>query len=159
MRMHRHQQGIILIEALIGILIFSMGILALVAMQAAAISAQADAQYRIEAANAANKILSEIWLKTPRLVNGQMDTAVLNTFAHQPAGQNCGFSGGASGNAAVTAWVAELMAAGTGLPGSTPQMQQIIVDTGTFNRVTITVCWKAPSDTVTRKHQVISHVN
>ena len=47
---HR-QRGMFLLEALVGILIFSIGILALVAMQATAITAQADAQYRVEAAN------------------------------------------------------------------------------------------------------------
>ena len=39
----KRQRGVMLIEALIGILIFSIGILAIIMMQAQAISAQSDA--------------------------------------------------------------------------------------------------------------------
>jgi type IV pilus assembly protein PilV len=154
------QSGMILIEALIGVLIFSMGILALVAMQTAAVSAQSDAQYRIEAANFANRMLGEIWLNTDRTSSGTFATTFA-TFAHQTTGAACNFSGAASTNPVVTSWVNDVTAAGTGLPGATAAMQQILVDStaGNFNRVTITVCWKAPNDAVVRKHVVISNVN
>jgi len=39
----------VLLEALIGILIFSLGILSMVALGATAVNVQADAQYRTEA--------------------------------------------------------------------------------------------------------------
>ena len=52
----RAQRGVFLIEALLAILIFSLGILTLVAIQTTAISAQSDAQYRSEAANLANLV-------------------------------------------------------------------------------------------------------
>lgn len=55
------QNGVILIEALIGILIFSIGILALIGMQAAAMKNTADAKYRSEAAFLANQIIGQIW--------------------------------------------------------------------------------------------------
>lgn len=51
-----------LIEALIGLLIFSMGILALVGMQATAISQVSDAKYRSEAAYLADRMIGEIWV-------------------------------------------------------------------------------------------------
>ena len=54
------QSGMMLIEALIAILIFSLGILGMVAMGSVAIAAQSDSQYRTEAANYANEIASEI---------------------------------------------------------------------------------------------------
>ena len=157
------QQGVILIEALIGILIFSMGILALVAMQSAAISSQTDAQYRIEAANFANKMLGEIWLNVDRTTAGTLQ-ASLNAFAHQPVGGNCNFTGAVSTDpgALVAAWVNELTTgAGTSLPGATQTMQQILVDTtaGSYNSVQVTVCWKSPNDTVARRHSVISKIN
>ena len=50
MRANRHQAGVMLIEALIGILIFSIGILALLGMQGAAMRNTTDAKYRSEAA-------------------------------------------------------------------------------------------------------------
>jgi type IV pilus assembly protein PilV len=163
--MQIRQQGVILIEALIGILIFSMGILALVAMQSAAISSQSDAQYRVEAANFANKILGEIWLNTVR-VGGVVVPASLDAFAHQPVGasSSCNFTGAASTDpgALVATWVNELTTgAGTRLPGATPSMQQIVVDTtaGSFNSVKVTVCWKSPNDTVARRHSVSSNIN
>jgi len=40
------QQGVFLIEALLGILIFSLGVLAMVALGTTAVSAQSDAQFR-----------------------------------------------------------------------------------------------------------------
>jgi len=43
MRAHKNQAGVMLIEALIGILIFSIGILALLGMQGAAIKNTTDA--------------------------------------------------------------------------------------------------------------------
>src|SRR3990167_3668994 len=63
----RLQRGVFLIEALLGILIFSLGILSLVAMQTAAVSAQSDARYRIDAANLADQIISEISLNVNSL--------------------------------------------------------------------------------------------
>lgn len=57
----RKQQGALLLEALIGLLIFSMGILALVGMQATAISQVTDAKYRSEAAFLADRMIGEIW--------------------------------------------------------------------------------------------------
>ena len=159
--MQIRQQGVILIEALIGILIFSMGILALVAMQSAAVSSQTDAQYRIEAANFANKMLGEIWLNVDRTTAGTLQ-ASLNAFAHQPVGGNCNFTGAVSADALVTSWVNDLTTgAGTRLPGATQTMQQILVDTsaGSYNSVQVTVCWKSPNDTVARRHSVISKIN
>jgi type IV pilus assembly protein PilV len=161
--MRIRQQGMILIEALIGILIFSMGILALIAMQTAAISAQSDAQVRVEAANFANRMLGEIWLNVDRTTSGTLQ-ASLNAFAHQPAGasSSCNFTGAASANALVTTWVNDLTTgAGTNLPGATPSMQQIVVDTtaGNFNSVKITVCWKSPNDAVARRHSIVSNIN
>jgi len=44
--LERSQAGSVLLEALIGILIFSLGILSMVALGATAVNVQADAQYR-----------------------------------------------------------------------------------------------------------------
>ena len=58
----RNQGGVMLLEAMIGILIFSLGVLALVAMQAVSISNVSNARYRSEAAFLANEILSQAWV-------------------------------------------------------------------------------------------------
>jgi type IV pilus assembly protein PilV len=154
------QRGVFLIEALIGILIFSIGILALVAIQASAISAQSDAQYRMEAAKRAEQITSQMWLNVSRTNAASVATS-LNTFQHQATGSNCNFSGTASTNTLVTDWVSTLTTAPAALPGATTAMQQIVVDTtaAAYNKVTVTVCWKAPTDAVARRHTVVTFVN
>ena len=154
----RRQQGVFLIEALLGILIFSLGILALIGMQAAAISAQSDARYRIEAANLAEKMQNNIWLNVDRSTPANLATSLAN-FSHNESGANCAFSGTPSADALVTAWVTEVRAAGSGLPNATAAMQQILVNTGTFNRVTITVCWQPPRALTPSRHTIVTFVN
>lgn len=58
---HRAQKGVMLLEALIGVLIFSMGILAIVGLQASAISFTTDAKYRTDASFIANQAFGEMW--------------------------------------------------------------------------------------------------
>lgn len=55
------QSGVVLIEALIAILIFSMGILALVGLQAAMIKNTTDNKLRADASFIAQEQLSRIW--------------------------------------------------------------------------------------------------
>jgi hypothetical protein len=55
--------------------------------------------------------------------------------------------------------VNNITAAGTGLPGSTETMQQILVDTANANRVTVTVCWRAPAGTSLHRHVVVANIN
>lgn len=57
------QRGFLLIEAMIALVIFSIGILGIVSTQAAAVRAQSDAQHRIEAAYVAERHASAMWLK------------------------------------------------------------------------------------------------
>ena len=57
----RTQQGGFLLEALVGILIFTLGVLGLVALQGRAIAYSSDAQYRGEAAYLANAYVSKMW--------------------------------------------------------------------------------------------------
>jgi len=151
-----------LLEALIGILIFSCGILALVGMQAAALRGVADARYRADAAGYANDLLSKISLNVDRSSDSALQSS-LAAFQHQPGGSNCSFSGDASANSIVTDWVANVTGETAGdrpaLPGATDAMQQVVVDTAGYNRVTITVCWKSPEDTAVRNHTLTAFIN
>ena len=67
MRPARSQTGVMLLEALIGILIFSIGILALIGMQGAAIRNTTDARYRSEASFLANQIIGQMWVDRANL--------------------------------------------------------------------------------------------
>jgi type IV pilus assembly protein PilV len=63
------QQGAILLEALVAILIFSFGLLALAGLQAAMIKNTDDAKYRAEATFIAQQKLGEIWTDAQSLGN------------------------------------------------------------------------------------------
>ena len=75
MRTNRHQAGVMLIEALIGILIFSIGILALLGMQGAAMKNTTDARYRSEAAYLASQIVGQMWVDLDKLPSYDTDNA------------------------------------------------------------------------------------
>jgi type IV pilus assembly protein PilV len=55
------QQGVVLLEALIAILLFSMGVLAVVGLQAAMIKNTADSKFRADASYIAQQRLGLMW--------------------------------------------------------------------------------------------------
>jgi len=59
--LHEAQQGVVLLEALIAILIFSMGLLALAGLQTAMVKNTSDAKYRVDAAFIAQQQLGKMW--------------------------------------------------------------------------------------------------
>ncbi len=151
MSVKRTQSGVMLLEALIGILIFSIGILAMVGLQSLSIKNQADAKYRADASYFANQILGQMWA----------DRTNLATYAHNPtpavsvaAPPTCAPNAAASANANVTAWTGRLAAS---LPGAASTLQQIIIGAG--NQVTVVVCWKAPQETTFHKYLATTFIN
>ena len=175
-RMRRPQQGMMLIEALIAILIFSIGVLGMIGMGSVAIASQSDAQYRTEAANYANEMASTIALAVAR---GTYNTAThsftrdatLDTFSHQEVdGGYCSFAGAKSTNPLVTDWVSRISGGGgpaLSLPGATDISQQIVVSTvpGGYNQVTISICWWPPSSKnsaiaqVQSRYTLVTYIN
>jgi type IV pilus assembly protein PilV len=160
----KQQSGFFLIEALIAILIFSLAVLGIVGMGGAAIASQSDARFRTDAANLANDIASHIQLNVNRTSLANLRTS-LDNYQHQPAGVDCSFSGPLSLDPGLQLWLNKVVTVGPGLPGlpgTTSATQQVLVDTtpGTgFNRVQITICWRAPNDTALRKHMLVTYVN
>jgi type IV pilus assembly protein PilV len=69
MRTVQSQAGVMLIEALIGILIFSIGILALLGMQGTAIKNTTDARYRSEAAYLASQVIGQMWVNDKEMLS------------------------------------------------------------------------------------------
>jgi len=135
----KHQRGVMLLEALIGILIFTVGILGLIGLQAVSVNAVSDAKYRADASFLANQILSQMWADNP--------TNLVNYASKTTAGATtCSFSGAESTNANVVAWLGSSSQPGTvlySLPGTSAATQQILV--GADNTVTITLCWRPPN--------------
>lgn len=60
----RRQRGIMLLEGMIAILIFSLGILALVGMQAFTLNHTSQTRYRVDASFIANKLIGRMWADT-----------------------------------------------------------------------------------------------
>ncbi len=147
--LRRTQSGISLLESLIAILIFSVGILAVVALQAAAIKGTTEAKLRADAAYLANQIVARMW------VSDRVNVASvnhINQFAHFPTGTVCAPGGVASTNGYVTSWLSEVAAT---LPGAIAANQQIVV--GANNLVTISLCWQVGTDQ--RQLSVMAQLN
>ncbi|WP_295982936.1 hypothetical protein [uncultured Variovorax sp.] len=161
------QRGMVLIEAVVAILLFMLGVVGMVGLSAQAVATQSDAQYRTLAAQWASQIGQEAWISVSRagVDSAARAAAVQNalaTFQHQATGDDCNFSGDAATSAVVTSWVAAVRdASHGGLPGASAAMQQIRVDTTAdgHNKMTITVCWQVPSNPVKRRHVFATLIN
>jgi len=130
------QRGATLLEALIGILIFSIGILALVGMQALAIKHMSDAKYRSDASFFANEIIGQMWV----------NRASLGNYA---------FAGAGAPPAAINSWVTSIQ---NTLPGVTAAANlPIIVVAGTT--VTVTVRWQLPGGGDIHRHITMAYIN
>ena len=132
------QAGIVIVEVLLAVLVFSFGILGVINLQANAIKMNADAKLRSDASYLAGQIISQMWV----------DRANLADYAHFTQGTACTFTGSTANSSNVTSWVGASATAGTVL-GSLPNAtSQIKIETGT-NMVTVKICWRAPQETET----------
>ena len=132
------QRGAMMLEALIGILIFSTGILALIGMQALAISYASDAKYRADASFLANQVIAEMWVNRDP-VSGLAST----TYA---------YTGSGAVPAPISGWVT---AVENTLPGATSNKPIITVDAAT-GQVSVTVRWRPPNAEAVRNHRSIA---
>lgn len=128
-----------LLEALIGILIFSIGILALIGMQATAMRTTIDAKYRSEASFLVNEVIGRMWVG---------DKANLANFATSPG------SPAACPASPVCPWITrvELL-----LPNATGANAPEVAVAG--NEVTVTVRWQPPGDTQASSHLAVTQIN
>jgi len=136
------QSGVMLLEALIGILIFSLGILALVGMQATAVRATSDARDRTEASNLATQIVGEMWLNRANLASYAWD-------------------GTGSPPAALTNWVNQVEAS---LPGANNNSPTVTIGASTLGatvgtEVEVIVFWQNPSDPNLHQFAITAYIN
>jgi type IV pilus assembly protein PilV len=68
-RFESSQRGVVLLEAMIAILIFSMGVLAIVGLQAAMIKNTADSKFRADAGFIAQQRIGLMWSDPDNLVS------------------------------------------------------------------------------------------
>lgn len=157
------QRGVMLLEALIGILIFSMGILAMIGLQATAVRMNTDSRERTDAAFLANQIISRMWTENRTTLGTYAHMASAGTGALAYANGDrtaCSPGGTASINGNVTTWLNSVQ---TFLPGAVANRQQIVVtSSGTAPdrvfTVIVGVCWPA-EDKSWHNHVVQARVN
>jgi type IV pilus assembly protein PilV len=119
-----------MIEVMVALVIFSLGLLGLVNIQATAVRMATDARDRATATFLADQLLARMLISDP---------ASASTFAHHPSGStNCAPAGNASTNATVTNWLTEVSRQ---LPNATEAMQQVLFDAAS-QRVTVRLCWQ-----------------
>ena len=131
------QSGFMLLEALIAILIFSFGVLALVALQARSIQLSADAKYRTNATLLANQLIGQMWVsgeKTPTALKAAFDPSkdAYKSWLAEVKGEN-GLPGVMSASSGVVATLPIVTI--SDVPGPT------LAELG---QVTITLFWRTP---------------
>jgi len=127
----KKQRGVLLLEALIGILLFSIGILAVVALQGSAIKAVTQAKFRSDASFLADEIIGQIWANRTNAA----------TYVY-PVG---------SPPAAVAAWVNQVQQS---LPNAATYPPTVTVAPTVYGgppaytayQVTVTISWQLPDE-------------
>ncbi|GIK85424.1 MAG: hypothetical protein KJ018_05195 [Burkholderiales bacterium] len=137
-RAPRRQQGAFLLEALIGILIFSLGVLGLMALQGRAIGYTSDAQYRGEAAYLANAYVAKMWADArPNLPARYDDAGEVEYDAFQQAVFRLPGASAIANNPQVT--ITQAPAGGVADAGGGISL------TGNSTLVTIVIQWQPPA--------------
>lgn len=119
----RRQGGFTLIESLIALVVFAVGILGLVGMQTVSTRVTNDARYRSEAAAAADELLARMLAANRATVAAEFGT----------------------GGTQFTPWLTRLQAAGTGLPGADATVTFGAVG-GDAATVRIVITWTPPRE-------------
>jgi type IV pilus assembly protein PilV len=133
------QRGVMLIEALIAILIFSIGILAVVGMQSVAIKNVTESRSRSEASFLAGELLTQMW------VDQNINAAQVNTSNVTVANYN--YAGTGTVPARLAGWIARVQAR---LPGSTqPGIRpKVTITNATASGATVKIelFWQNPEE-------------
>lgn len=121
------QRGASLLEVLVAVTIFALGILGLLGMNATALSFFSDAKYRTDAAMLADRLINQVWV----------DRVNISSYAYASG----------TGGTAVTSWA-------TDVRNTLPAGNATVVVTG--SQVQVTVTWQPPNSTQARQHTAIA---
>jgi type IV pilus assembly protein PilV len=139
-RGHTRAAGFALVEVLVAVLLFTIGILGLVGLQATMTQTQTGGKVRADAANLVDELATVMWGE----VGNQATLANLNAFT----------TAGCAGAAACNAWLTKL---GKVLPGGT--LSELVFDNATdaananYGLVTVKLQWSLPNSGT---HQYVS---
>jgi type IV pilus assembly protein PilV len=129
------QRGSVMLESLIAILIFSMGILALVALLGASVKNTASAKYRTEASLFANQVIGEMW-------TGNRTNASLVADYGTDSGDK------------YEVWKDRVVQTLPGVADASLPTITVAAD----NTVTVTVYWQAPGETDQHKYVAVTRI-
>jgi type IV pilus assembly protein PilV len=128
-RRARASRGLVLIDVLIAIVVFAVGVLAVVGLQSTATQQSSQAKYRADATMLANALLSRMWLTDRQVATLQ--------------------AGFATGGANYNEWLNTVTDV---LPGAVDHPPQVTVDSipggagaPDTARVTVQLRWKPPA--------------
>jgi type IV pilus assembly protein PilV len=130
-RLPKLQEGVMLLEALVAILIFTVGVIAVMGMQAVSIQQVSQAKFRTDASYLANQITGKMW----------GDPVNVASYA------TVGYVGRAPWDAVVAATLPNGTATITVTGPSVPP-----------TLVTVTINWQQPNETVVRKYVTIANI-
>jgi type IV pilus assembly protein PilV len=143
------QSGSSIVEGMVALLIFSIGMLGLMNLQAISINQSSDSKYRADAAFLANQIIGQMWADQSNIAtyayNAGLTPAALAATTYDatvqtPAG-------------VLNSWMTNLQ---TLLPRASPNMQQILI--GANNVVTVTVRWWPQQEPSPHNHVVTTQI-
>lgn len=134
-----------LLESLIAILIFSVGILGIVKLQAASIQQSSAAEYRTIASMMANDVISQMWVsdKTPATLKSNFETGTPYTRWRDKVIAS-GLPGVSTSLNTPTVAITSVAAGGTGGVAS--------------NQAVVTVFWKAPHESTSHSFTAIAQI-
>ncbi len=130
----REQRGSAILEALISILIFSVGILAITGLQAISIKNVAAAKYRTDASFLANQVIGQMWAddKSNQTLKTNYET----------------------GKPKYETWSANVIKA---LPGAATTPPTIKIDAN--NVATVTISWQEPGETLAHRYVALTRID
>jgi type IV pilus assembly protein PilV len=141
------QRGVLLIEAMCAILIFSFGILGLIGLQTAAVQQSGDANFRSTAGELADQLINQMWVSNRSVA---ASTLVTNFQSVAPAG------------AAYTAWnalVSSSLPGGTSVVTMQPQPAGCVPAVSSCSVIaTVTVSWQTGHDAAQHNYVVSAQI-
>jgi len=132
------QQGVMIIEAMVAILLFALGIVAVLGLQANSIVQVTQAKYRTDASYLADQIIGKMWVD-------QGTGANLTNYA-------------TPGYAGRTSWdtvVANSLPSGAGTIAVVPAP----AGGAGGNMVTVTITWRSPEDNLQHQYLTVANIN
>ena len=137
------QGGSVLLEALVAVVVFSFGLLAMISMQSAAVRSTTDAKYRADAAFLANQIIAHIWSNSANIA--ALGTFVNGVSANAAGAESCPAGAVTIADPAAQEWLGAVAAM---LPGADGGRQQVSVNVdidgdGDVDQgvVMVRICW------------------